>query len=86
MKLVLDIDPRPGNARNSEGSFIRMPDGGMVFYRGRPFEYGHPELSGAADRGAMFPTWFRTLTLCLCDAALGTDTTLNFRRCPGYQF
>ena len=31
MKLVLDIDPRPGNARNSEGSFIRMPDGGILF-------------------------------------------------------
>lgn len=64
----------------------RMADGGLCFYRDREFEYGHPQLYGGKNEGAMFPTWFRTLTLCLCDAALGTDTTLNFRRCPGYQF
>ena len=31
MKLVVNMDPKPGNARNSEGSFIRMPDGGILF-------------------------------------------------------
>ena len=74
---------RRGRRRVAEN---RMPDGGMVFYRGRPFEYGHPELYGAADRGAMFPTWFRTLTLAVCDTALGDDTDFAFVHCPGYQF
>jgi len=31
MKLVLDIDPVPGNGRNSEGAFIRIPDGSILF-------------------------------------------------------
>ncbi len=74
---------RMGRRRVAEN---RMPDGGMVFYRGRPFEYGHPQLYGAADCGAMFPTWFRTLTLAVCDTALGDDTEFRFVQCPGYQF
>ena len=74
---------RRGRRRVAEN---RMSDGGMVFYRGRPFEYGHRELTGDAEHGAMFPTWFRTLTLAVCDAALGDDTNFDFVRCPGYQF
>ncbi len=31
MKLVLDITPTKENGRNSEGSFIRIPDGGILF-------------------------------------------------------
>ncbi len=31
MKLVLDKKPTAENARNSEGSFIRQPDGGILF-------------------------------------------------------
>lgn len=31
MKLVWDVDPTPGNGRNSEGSFIRIPDGSIMF-------------------------------------------------------
>ena len=31
MKLVWDLAPTPGNARNSEGSFIRMDDGRILF-------------------------------------------------------
>ena len=29
--VVLNIDPRPGNARNSEGSFIALKDGRLLF-------------------------------------------------------
>ena len=68
----------------------QMPDGGFVFVKDRPFEYGHPQLRGETNQGAMFPTWFRTLTLALIGKAL-PDHPLGaipwrFARCPGMQF
>ncbi len=68
----------------------QMTDGGFVFIRDRAFEYGHPEFRGEADAGAMFPTWFRTLSLALIGKAL-PDHALgqypwHFVDCPGYQF
>jgi len=60
-------------------------DGGFVFMRDRPFEYGHPILASGVNESAMFPTWFRTLCLAYLDTALG-ETAYHFRRCPGYQF
>ena len=68
----------------------RMPDGGFVFLLDREFEYGHPELLGPRNRGAMFPTWFRTLSLALIAQALPDSRVgghpWHFVRCPGYQF
>ncbi len=68
----------------------QMPDGGFVFIRNRPFEYGHPELRGAAGQGAMFPTWFRLLSLALIGKALPGHalgrTHWRFMCCPGMQF
>lgn len=65
-------------------------DGGFVFILDRDFEYGHPQLSGPADRGAMFPTWFRTLSLALIGKALPRhprgDVRWRFVNCPGMQF
>lgn len=68
----------------------KTPDGGFVFMLDKPFEYGHSELYGEKNRGAMFPTWFRTLSLALLGKAL-PDHALgkypwNFVKCPGYQF
>lgn len=68
----------------------QMPDGGFVFLRDRPFEYGHPQLRGETHVGAMFPTWFRLLSLALIGRArpehpLGR-IPWHFVRCPGYQF
>ena len=63
----------------------QTPDGGMEFIKGTDFEYGHPQLTGKAGFGAMFPTWFRTLTLALAAHALGDDS-FCFVRCPGMQF
>jgi hypothetical protein len=68
----------------------QAPDGGFVFIRGRPFEYGHPELRSGAGEGAMFPTWFRLLSLALIGKALPDHplarTPWRFVRCPGVQF
>jgi len=68
----------------------QMPDGGFVFIRGVPFEYGHAELRGEASQGAMFPTWFRLLSLALIGRALPDHPPgripWRFVRCPGMQF
>ena len=65
-------------------------DGGFVFYRGGAFTYGHDALHGPADAGAMFPTWFRTLSLAYIAKAVPTHPLARqpwtFVRCPGVQF
>ena len=38
-------------------------DGGWVFRRYEAFQYGHPNMLVEREESAMFPTWFRTLTL-----------------------
>lgn len=63
----------------------QTPDGGLQFIKNRQFQYGHPNLLGPEDGGAMFPTWFRTLTLALTAKAL-TDEPVHLVRCPGMQF
>jgi len=68
----------------------RMPDGGFVFMRDIPFEYGHPQLHGPRNTGAMFPTWFRMLSLALIGKTLPehplAQVQWNFVECPGFQF
>ena len=64
-------------------------DGGFVFMRGQPFEYGHPLMRSERDESGMFPTWFRTLSLAyvgraLSDGCIGGHPW-RFVRCPGYQ-
>lgn len=65
-------------------------DGGFTFMRDRAFEYGHRHLSGPADGGAMFPTWFRVLSLAYIAMAVPSHplapTRWHFVRCPGVQF
>jgi hypothetical protein len=68
----------------------QMPDGGFVFIRNVPFEYGHPTLRSGAGQGALFPTWFRLLALARIGRArpahpLG-KIPWQFVRCPGIQF
>jgi hypothetical protein len=68
----------------------QMPDGGFVFVRNLPFEYGHPALRCEAGQGAMFPTWFRLLSLALIGKALPGHALARvpwrFVRCPGMPF
>ena len=65
-------------------------DGGFVFRRGEPFVYGHERMSSGADESAMFPTWFRTLSLAYLSQALNLPglpaDAWQWVRCPGYQF
>ncbi len=63
----------------------QTPDGGLQFIKNKEFEYGHPNLLGPENGGAMFPTWFRTLTLALTAKAFG-DESIQLVRCPGMQF
>ena len=65
-------------------------DGGFVFSRSEPLIYGHELMSSKADESAMFPTWFRTLSLAYISKVVD-DPELkkidwNFVKCPGYQF
>jgi hypothetical protein len=68
----------------------QAPDGGFVFMRHQPFEYGHAELRSEAGQGAMFPTWFRLLSLALIGKALPEHplgaVPWRFVNCPGMQF
>jgi hypothetical protein len=66
----------------------QMSDGGFVFMLNRPFEYGHPELLGPDGVGAMFPTWFRTLSLAIIDQVVSENNQYgwHFSKCPGYQY
>lgn len=68
----------------------QMSDGGFVFIRNRPFEYGHPQLRSETNQSAMFPTWFRLLSLALIGKALPGNALgrvpWQFLSCPGMQF
>lgn len=65
-------------------------DGGFVFMRGVRFSYGHDLMDAGPDVSAMFPTWFRTLSLAimaqvLSDSVIGV-IPWKFCECPGMQF
>jgi len=65
-------------------------DGGYVFMRGTPFSYGHELMASGPDGSAMFPTWFRTLSLAVIAQALPNSEVgaleWRFCECPGMQF
>jgi hypothetical protein len=65
-------------------------DGGWYFVCDKDFTYGHEQLAAKAGQGAMFPTWFRTLSLACLGKALPQNTAgsveWHFRKCPGIQF
>jgi hypothetical protein len=66
------------------------PDGGFVFRRFEPFIYGHEDMFSTINQSAMFPTWFRTLSLAYISKILPNSIVgrfyWNFIDCPGYQF
>lgn len=68
----------------------RNGDGGFVFRRMESFLYGSPLMFSEKDASAMFPTWFRTLSLAYLakyfpDSPVG-GFDWQFINCPGLQF
>lgn len=65
-------------------------DGGFTFIKDAAFEYGHPEMSSIAGQGAMFPTWFRLLSLGSISQSLFNFKIGDFKciyvNCPGFHF
>ena len=65
-------------------------DGGFVFRRTKSFEYGHQRMFSKVDESAMFPTWFRTLSLAYVGKTLPDSIVSEFNwqfiKCPGLQF
>ncbi|MHA1381460.1 MAG: hypothetical protein ACTSRG_24085 [Candidatus Helarchaeota archaeon] len=66
-------------------------DGGFVFRKYEPFMYGHKLMTTAANESAMFPTWFRMLSLAyiskvLPDLQIYHYFKFQFPQSPGYQF
>lgn len=58
-------------------------DGGYVFKRDMPFCYGSTEMSSNKNESAMFPTWFRTLSVAYIFEYLEMGN-FHFIKCPGY--
>ena len=50
VRTLLEIRPRPGNPRNSEGDFVRLKDGTLLFAWSRFYEAGE-EAGAAWDNG-----------------------------------
>ena len=51
-RKILEIRPRPGNPRNSEGDFVRLKDGTLLFAWSRYYEAGAKENSSWDNGGA----------------------------------
>lgn len=51
-RKVLELRPRPGNPRNSEGDFVRLKDGTLLFAWSRYYEAGALENSSWDNGGA----------------------------------
>jgi hypothetical protein len=64
----------------------QMSDGGFVFRLNESFTYGSDEMSSIKNQGAIFPTWFRTLSLAYLCRFLNIEANFKITRCPGYEF
>jgi hypothetical protein len=63
----------------------QVNDGGFVFRLNEPFVYGSRETSSEANAGAMFPTWFRTLSLAYMTRHLHQPHHFKITNSPGYE-
>ncbi|HOL68276.1 MAG TPA: hypothetical protein PKX93_12545, partial [bacterium] len=68
----------------------QVRDGGFVFIKDQVFTYGHSQLTSGPGEGAMFPTWFRLLSLSFIGTSvpgsLASQVGWHFLNCPGMQF
>lgn len=58
-------------------------DGGFVFRRDEKFWYGHYEMSSGVNESAIFPTWFRTLSIAYLSEYFKIGN-YNIVKSPGY--
>lgn len=63
----------------------QMADGGFVFRLAEPFVYGSGETSSKSHEGALFPTWFRTLTIAYLARCFELEQDFVITPCPGYE-
>lgn len=64
----------------------QVQDGGFVFRLYEPFIYGSEETSSTTNEGAIFPTWFRTLSIAYISHHLAPKHGFKLNNCPGYEF
>jgi hypothetical protein len=64
----------------------QVSDGGFVFKLGEPFLFGHVETSSRSNYGALFPTWFRVLSLIYILKHFQVIGNYKIVSCPGYEF
>ena len=64
----------------------QVDDGGFVFCLYEQMTYGHQEMSSELNQGAMFPTWFRILSLAYLARYFGRNELFKVTSCPGYEF
>jgi hypothetical protein len=63
----------------------QVADNGFVFRLAEPFEYGSAQTSSTMNAGAMFPTWFRTLSIAYITEHLTIKNNFIITTCPGYE-
>jgi prenyltransferase beta subunit len=61
-------------------------DGGFAFLLNEDFIYGHSQMGSIKNEGAIFPTWFRTLSIAYLSNYFDQTDTFKIIRCPGYEF
>lgn len=64
----------------------QVEDGGFVFRLNESMVFGNKALSVNANKGAMLPTWFRTLSLAYLSSYFEVDDGFTITNCPGYEF
>lgn len=62
----------------------QVHDGGFVFRLNEKMNYGHHEMSSSINCGAMFPTWFRVLSIAYMLKSKHPEFIIN--RTPGLVF
>jgi hypothetical protein len=86
--LKYDTQSIVNDALRKHGEWIaanQCKDGGFVFRKHQKFIYGHRNMRGDATSGAMFPTWFRMLSLYHLNKHLN-GKQIAHHRSPGYYF
>ncbi|MFC1695075.1 hypothetical protein ACFL1C_02935 [Pseudomonadota bacterium] len=63
----------------------QVEDGGFVFRLHEPLVYGHQEMASGRNEGALFPTWFRLLSLAYLARYFGQEQFV-INRAPGLEF